>query len=361
MAPATTPSRHALTTCLATLFVMGQLPAQPRVSPAFLANTEGNAANTYPWNFAGRYQQVHGDLRGQALAIRGLEFRRDGVQPGTMAERRLDCEIWLSEGRYVEFAPAFAANHRSGMQRTQPRRLVDLPRLPAPITPPAPWLVAFPFDAPFAYSGVEDLVWELRVHANTVTSVTYHTDAYSGAAVTDVNTSKATSVGTGCTASGNTQRMQADACVRTFQAADRITASLWCAHAPRSQASAMFLGSQPVDLQIPGLCTAFRVGGSTVVIPGTTDAEGLHFVQASVPFDAALVHASLIHQVVTVDPGRLGPLQLSASDLAVWAIPAKPAPGGAVPVARIWVNGPASWPIGTIDATNFALVTGFAR
>lgn len=346
---------------LATLLAAGALAAQPAVSPTFLANTEGNAANIYPFIGACRYQQVHGDLRGQGFAIRGLEFRRDGVQPGAWAERRLDCELRLSAGSYPDFGPSFDRNHGANPQRVRARAWLDLPRLTAPpVTPPAPWTVAVPFDAPFAYGGSDDLVWELQVHANTATSLNYVCDAHAAGAETDVGTATARNSGTGCTAGGQTQRMQAGALVRTFRAADRITASLWVEHGPRSQPSAMFLGTWPVDIAFPGLCASFRVGGTVVQISGTTDADGVQFARASLPFDVRLVDATVLHQVLAVDPGRTGPLKISASDLATWTIPARPA-GGAAPVARLWFNGTATAPMGAVDTTNTSLVTGFTR
>jgi hypothetical protein len=332
------------------------------VSPAALAASEGNAANIYPFQMLGRYQQVHADLRGAPLRVIGLEFRRDGLLPGSDAERRLDCEIWMSEGSYERFSPVLDRNHETGRQVVLARRQVDLPRLTRPTTPPAPFTVALPFDVPFAYGGVADLVWELRIHANTGTSVPYQCDAWrADAATTDVDGSDWTRRGTGCTVAGNVQPMTAGASVRTFLAANQISITLWALNAPRSQPSFLWLGVQETDLPIPGLCASFRVGGNPILLTGATDADGTCSWQTTLPFDASLVNGTAMHQVLTLDPRRVGPLPVSASDLAIWTIPARPAGGGAPRAARAWNNGNVAGVIGTMDAMNFTLVTGFTR
>lgn len=204
-------------------------------------------------------------------------------------------------------------------------------------------------------------MWELRIHANTGTSVPYTCDAHRAGSETDVNGSGSTRRGTGCTVAGNVLPVTAGAAARTFLAADQTTVTLWASNAPPSQPAFFCLGWQEADLPIPGLCTSFRVGGSPIVLAGATDAAGNCAWQVTLPFQPALVGGTAVHQVLAIDPRRADPLPLSASDLAIWSIPARPPLGGAPLVARAWNNGSTAAVIGTMDTMNFALVTGRTR
>ena len=64
---------HLQLISVAAALLIGSVSAQYTVSPAANANVQGNAADPYPLSFAnGRSQQIHGDLRGTPLVLRGI-------------------------------------------------------------------------------------------------------------------------------------------------------------------------------------------------------------------------------------------------------------------------------------------------
>ena len=167
-------------TLLTALLLHVALPAQSfTVSPAALANVEGSHQLQAPCTFAGRWQQIHGDLRGTPMAVRGLRFRPDGWRylPHATA-RSLDCELWMSWGDYGQLSRCLDDNHLRMKANVMARRRVALPDNTQSAGMPEPWNVRFPLDATYVFPGVAfDPVWELRVYGNDQSGLGYDCDA----------------------------------------------------------------------------------------------------------------------------------------------------------------------------------------
>ena len=331
------------------------LSAQLVVSPSAMATTEGNSNNTFPFNNVFRYQQVHGDLRGNPFLMKGIQIRGDGSF--NSLARTVDMEIVVSNGPYVGFSQVFDANHGPLRFAAFLRKTVNLPALTMPTPPPAMFTVLFPFDAMYPHVGSFDVVWEARVHSNTSTS-SYIMDANSGSPL-DVNSRTSTPLGTGCTATGRTLAMAAGSQFHTYAAAAQFAVVFWSTNGPASLPGVMLVGASALDLPIPGLCSNLYVS-PLMTFGGTTNADGLHVVGPfAVAYDPALVGLTLMHQSAGLDPTRTDPVKVAVSNRATNSLPPQPA-GGAAPIRRLWLSGNATGALGSMDG-NYGVVIGFDR
>ena len=78
--------------------------------------------------------------------------------------------------------------------------------------------------------------------------------------------------------------------------------------ARRANATSSFLlGSGPLSLPVPGLCTNLYVAGIFLTVNATTNAAGTAFMPSlSVPYAPGFVGAQLHGQGASVDPGQNG-------------------------------------------------------
>jgi hypothetical protein len=154
-----------------TALLIGSLCAQYTVSPAANANVQGNAANPYPLSFAnGRYQQIHGDLRGTPLVLRGMSLRRGNRAQPLATPRSVTLTVLCADSDLTKTSPTFAANYAAPPTTVFPAGQVGLPDWRTSGGTPEPWSIVVPFTVPFGYLGTTDLLWEWSLANNTATT-----------------------------------------------------------------------------------------------------------------------------------------------------------------------------------------------
>ena len=303
-------------------------PAQAlTVSPAALGNAEGNSLERVPFTQTGRFQQVHGDLRASPMLVRALRFRRDGRSAPfpTAVARTLDCEVWMSWGDHATFTDVFDLNHDVAKANVMSRQQVSLPDLTQFNGTPGPWSVRLPFSTPFMHIGSAfDLVWELRVHANSAWDWPYYCDAVWG--IGDVAAGMSGNSGGGCRfATGHA--MQAHASILANGSTGLLLFTWTLVYGPTSQPAAVLVG-QPTAVRPPGVCGYFLVN-PMFVIGGTTSQAGVFVApRLTLPWSPTLVGTELSAQGVVTDPGSAWPVPLFLSTHAWARVPQLPPPGG---------------------------------
>jgi hypothetical protein len=320
------------------------------VSPSAYTSAEGNTGNTIPWwSATHRYQQIHNDVRGNAWLIQGLSLRRDG--PGTFATaiaRTVDAEIFAGTADFDTAAANFANNYLTGPTTVVNRKMINLPDFTNSLGSPAPWSIVIPFDTPLAYSGTQDLVWDILIHATTSTGG-YFCDAYNGS-VAATNTT----LGPGCTATGKTTAMSLSASLASAPNTFRFG---WSgSNYPNNAVAFVVVGTSNPNLTVPGLCTVLRAFPLFFFV-GLSSATGTLSIPATgVPWDPAFVGATLFSQAFADDPGQSG-IPLAGSPGVQSMINAPPP----FKIARIWVDNVTSPTGSRSEATPYGLVTRFTH
>jgi hypothetical protein len=324
------------------------------VSPAHAATAEGNENNHLPWyGSRWRYQQIHGDLLGTPRTFAGLSFRRNGDRSNqpAWAARTVDVEVVMALSTFASASTTFAVNYLAPARTVIPRKLVNLPSIVNHVSIPEPWTIHLPFDVPFPYAATTDVLWEIRVHANTNT-FDYLQDAYRGFAHLD-----ATNVvlGTGCTPTGGATPMALTPAVRVLRLTNELSAAWVVTDGPASAPVAVVLGASDPDLAVPGLCANLRTD-LRFTITGATDGIGRWAPPPlTAPMVPAYVGARLHAQGIAADAGRSGlPFALSngvQSTLPGFGTTSEP-------LRRIYEANPTA-ASGSTDLMPFGLVTRF--
>jgi hypothetical protein len=332
------------------------------VSPSVVGGSEGNTNNTYPWNFSsGRYQQIHGDMRGSLRTITALSMRRDGaVGASTSATARtIDAEYFMADSDFDLASSTFASNYAGPVINVVTRKNINLPDWTAAAPKPAPWTFTLPLDLPFVHTGLKDLVWEVVVHSNTATG-TWPADANQSTLSTS-GISVSTGSTTGCFSTGRTSRMNLSASQTTDFITQSISLTYFGNSAPANAASAFVVGLVNPSLAVPGLCSPLYVDQAFLTINTTAGATGFFSSpEIKVPFDPLLVGFRIHAQAVAVDAGQAAGIPVSLSNglqTTFAAMPLTPSTGERV--ARIWLSG-SSGTTGTLWMY-FGLVTQFTH
>ena len=259
----------------------------------------------------GRYQFSDGGQRGTARAgISKLELRRDGQAACVCPARSPQLALVLAECNAQALGPAFAGNYLGPATTVFTPKVTNLPdHSAAPPGGPAPWTVALPFDQPWNYPGLNDLLWELQIDFNP-----NFLDGYSLDAVQSQTPGLGWFVyagGSGCqTLNG---RFDIFASEPRADAAGLVTLGLHAQRGPTAVPAVLLLGGSDPNLQGP-LCAPLRTSGE-IALPCATDFSGAIASAASqfkvtFPFTAPLVaHA----QFVALDYLQ-APLPLALSD-----------------------------------------------
>lgn len=340
-----------------TLLLACLAPAQGYfVSPAAYATHEPGNSNTFPFASAQfRYQQIHGDVRGGARVLQGLGWRRDGLAASNTAfvARTLDAELFLADASYAGVKSTFASNYLGAPVNVFLRKSLSLPdHVPQPEGLPAPWDSNVLFDAPFLYSGGNDLVWDLVGWANTATS-SWTCDA---AASDDAQvTGGFTVAGTGCTTANGVMKL------RTSLVADATSGMLslqWSiARGPASAIAAVLVGATDPSVALPGLCNneLVHTDAGYFVVNGTTSAVGSFATpKISVAHKSAYVNLALTSQAAALDPSQPLGIAVSNGNAAL----APPLPTSPLQIARVLASTSATAASGALGV-GFGIVTRF--
>lgn len=310
----------------------GLLAAQGFVSPRANAGTEGNSASAYPFGHDDmRWQEVHADPRGTPLAITRLAWRRDceTATSTTYGPRTFDLEFFAGGGSLASFGTAFASNYDATTPSTRvvARRTLNLPDLnPLPATPPAPFTVVLPFDAPYPHLGTRDLVIEAITWGNSA-GPGYQLIPLDHVSPVQSMPGSSAIVGTGCFTGASATSPMALAVSSSVNASRTLTSTWSVLRAPpNATGNLLLIGLTNPGVQVPGLCTALH-SDALVLLPGPGASSTGNWTVANVtfPMSQAMLGAKLYAQAASPDASKTIPVALSNG--REWTLPAAfPAP-----------------------------------
>ena len=331
------------------------------VSPSVVGTADGNSNNTYPWSWAsGRYQQIHGDMRGTVRTITALSQRRDGGLGAstTAVARSVDVEYYMADSDFALASSTFATNYASAPMNVVTRKFINLPDWTAATTKPAPFTFTVPFDVPFVYVGLKDLVWEVAVHSTTATG-TWPADAFSAILS---SSGASVSTGLGCFATTRTSRMSISASQQTEFVPQTMSLSYFANSAPASAPSAFLLGLVNPGIPVPGLCANLYVDQVFMTINATAGTTGLFSAPTiTVPYDPQLVGFRVYAQAASLDAGQTSGLPVAVSNGLQTTFAAMPVtPGTGEKVARVFQIGSPASAAGTLGLY-YGVVTQFTH
>ncbi len=237
------------------------------VSPVTAATSEGPSNNGFPFNSVTqrRYMQIHGDTTQQPMAIRSVAWRANGGSAGG-GPTTFDLEMFMGLAlAWDRVSYVISNNYVAPPTRVVARRSVNLgPSIGG--TGPTPFSFGIALDAPYPYAGGLPLVWEVHVHAGA-----------GGLGLADADASTATTAtssltGTGCTANGAVAPM-----TQLLHATDMggtLFLGVASIHAPPSALSFWAIGTQNLNVQLPGMCSAVLTDLAIVLPLGLSTATG---------------------------------------------------------------------------------------
>jgi len=303
MSDVTLRNRVCVAAALAAAATLTPLSAQNYVvAPPQYAAREASAGNGGPFGGIGRYQQIHGELRGTARTLQALAWRRDGIPADNtvMVARTPDLQIVLADSNLAGVNATFANNLVGPATTVFARRPVNGPDFTRrTLALPAPWSLSITFDAPYPYAGTADLVYDVTTYNNT-SGNPYEFDAASGRDSSMWGGSVPS--GSGCNTSNGSMNLFAD--FLTNGGTGQLTLKWTVLRGPSAAPSAVLVG-----LTNPNLFSTLVCGGSflytdamVMVVGGTTDAFGGWITPTiTAPFRPGYVGATLTAQAAALD------------------------------------------------------------
>ncbi|MHC4899304.1 MAG: hypothetical protein ACYTGW_19605 [Planctomycetota bacterium] len=198
------------------------LPAQDIVSPPGMANAYGGINNSIPW---GSYQspeqfcqQIHDDLLGQTLKIKGMAFRHSYTS--TYGARSYTATLTLGDAatKSTGISGVFTSNWRKGGSKTEVLKgTINFPAFKAYANSPSPFDAPVSFTTPYAYDGKHSLMWEVHISGNSGNSPTHYFERGPG------TTHRPGVLGEGCSMSGKSAPLTSSGGTNTSSVAERLT------------------------------------------------------------------------------------------------------------------------------------------
>jgi hypothetical protein len=360
-----------IATFISVLGLAGCLAAQTTITtaPSGFEATRGTSSVLYP--FSGtqapvgsfRYQEVHTTLRNTVLSnIVSVSFRRDesATASTTAVARTANIEFALGHGDVEQFTPDYAANFTGGRNVVFVRKPVNMADWTAPGdgATPMPWTNRLPFDVPFSYLGIQDLVWEVSYDSMTPTG-TYNSDRATNTG--SLWTSRSSpNIGTGCVATGRTAAFTLNTTLYHHIGSKLLRMQYWVTNGPSNQTAILHIDGAQSSLTAPFLCGTV-IALPTIALPiGLTGATGstptLNHI--NIPFRAVFVSNSIYMQSVALDPGQTAPfvpLVLSQGEDVMW-----PALTVTTPASTAYIyNADLTAALGNGPFTAGSVITGF--
>jgi len=289
------------------------LPAQSMLtSPEAAGDVDGISNSAYPFSAASsRFQQTMSDLKGTPRAFKSLSLRPDqGYACSECAARTIEVQITMAHTDITKTTTTFASNYIGTPTIVFPRTKVSLPARKGPYSKlPTPDFT-FTFAKPFLYDGKQDFLIDIQTW-NGSSTANYYTDYASSRVYAD-----RTNIGTGCTATGQSNAMSlVSYCSSQLdtngKSAFRFywSASNGVANAP----AVIFAGLTNPNLAVSGLCTNLYTDLG-LALAMTADANGAFSIIFYAPFDVAWVGGVVYAQAMSVDTGRTSGWPLSLSN-----------------------------------------------
>ncbi len=259
------------------------------VSPVVAATNEGSGSNAFPFSSSvqRRYMQIHSDMPLQAMQIKAIGFRNTASASTYTGSRQLDIELFMGRTRaWNECSFIYDQNWlQNSKMQVVTRKTITFGAGAAASPGPSPFdpSLEIKLDAPYVYIGAAgSLGWELHMHSNVATGTngSIDVDICSFAPGSDSPTT------TACTAGGQSTPM-----AHTVEISDRSGTLLMlfsARYCPANAPSLLIIGTQNLNVPIPGLCANLATDLLLVFPFGTSDANGdLHRIGTTYYFGAA--------------------------------------------------------------------------
>lgn len=317
---------------------------QPRVSPTPFTGLEGNGATSYPFSAAlFRFQQIHADLRGGAAQVAALAWRRDaGSGGGPGLARTVDLDLTLAEGDAATAGPVFAANALANVTTAVARKNVALPDWRSqPPAAPASFTARIALDAPWTYGGSLDLLWEVRVFANSAAGDLYLAD-YGFPATPPRYLAATRARGSGCQTNSH-PGLPMTLSASLWSEPSGLCFLQWFVDRAPSQAlgAAVLLGVVDPDLPVPGFCASGLRCEPLLVLPPAAPVGANGACQTAlfaIPWDPSFRGATLTSQALAYDAQQPG-LPLAGSNGLHCDLPYA-LPPTVTPLTRVYAGHP---------------------
>ena len=269
-----------------------------------------------------RYQEVHTSWVGKPVKVLlQAGFRRAGNRPTTASAvaRKADITFTVGYGASGTFSKtSFAGNFKANTAKIVfPKTNVSMPAWTSkPTTAPAPFNVIIPFKTVFTYDGKQDIVWEINYENPTVTgATTYYCDRASAVAyLSDAGVS----IGTGCTATGQTLSHYHNATIYNYGpngTTYKMRLYLFASRNPANAPVTVALGVRNLNAQIPGWCNKIYPSPVLYVPMGTSTATGtVTSNYQSFPHTPTAIGVKIYSQAFAPDAKQTGLVSLSNAD-----------------------------------------------
>jgi hypothetical protein len=162
----------------------------------------------------------------------------------------------------------FAANYLATPVRVMSKKIISLPDHAGFSTQvPAPFDVVLPFDKQYSYLGKNDLLWEIRIHGNSLAKdSSYFLDSHSGASLVALGSQRLS--GLGCVAPGGRRLTLSN----SVQTTDTMFQSQWGVQsAPLNAGVLLMVGLRNPNQQLPGWCTRVYSDGLVLMLGKADD------------------------------------------------------------------------------------------
>ena len=334
---------HHLSSATLLLSSLAAAQVQTIVSPTIATTAEGSSSNAFPWTSVSnkRYTQIHSDIGGSPKLISKIAGRMNGTVSAFAGTRALDLELYMGDSVPYNACSFVIPNNYVGTRTlVTTRQVVNCG--PFSAGSPAPFAFAIPLTTPFVYTGVHSLLWEMLLYGNAVSG---SAPASTDTELCSITAAVTTSVGTGCTATGQTSAMLLS--LGASDVAGTFTMGWYVDRAPANAQTILYVGGSNPNLTIPGLCGVVYTDLLLALPLGTSDGTG--FVGSLVgtskiaggPCTLVLPNtfpgAAIYTQAHSLDLGSTFPLKIANSQGVSFTVPA-PSTTRIAKLSRIYSN-----------------------
>ena len=238
------------------------------------------------------------------------------------------------------------------------KKFVNAPDWTAlPASAPAPFNFKVIFDSQWVYTGVNDLLYEIRVAQNTYagtafTNYPYDFDYIGQSSAVFSTTATGVANGTGCTSTGMTSLFKLTGSIYTHP--NRLRMAMGTTYAPATTPVSLYLDTVDSNLTIPGVCAVLHALPTIEIPLGTSTATGSIATKTfdNLPYNSSFPGVQLHFQAIALDLGQAG-LPVTLSNGLIVTIASPPANVGTI--ARVYsylsgasVTAPSQWTGGII-------------
>jgi hypothetical protein len=305
---------------LAALLLQSGATAQGQATlPGGYLGISATSSSSFPFSSSAiRYQEIHTTQRSVPMTgIYAMSFRRDESQSafGSAGPRTAIVELRMGHGAIDRFGSRFDDNYSAPPTVVFTPKLVNLPDWTQPTgaggTFPEPWSLRLPFDVPFDYDGVQDLVWELHYTFPSSTG-TFRADRTATSANPLYTSDNGTDIGTGCLVPGRSQPFDLSATLYSHYNAQLSRLRVSTRNGPGTTPIFLNIGFSNLGATVPFLCTPVISSGEIIVPLGASSSSGsTASAYYTYPFAPSTLSLPLFAQAFGVNTSQVGNVSIT--------------------------------------------------